>query len=454
VASVFKRKDRNGKPRRVWSYRYKNYLGIWISGAGWPDKKKTQSHADSVEAEHRAIAKGEKPVPERWVKGHKKPVAECVEEFLAHGKLKGGRKGRPWSPTHARMRESYLRFWIDKLGLKRMSDLDGILGLVDKALGELRAEGKSAGTCNHYLDGLASFCTWACKRRYIQRNALAEYQRLNNDEKIVERCPSPDEIERLLACRAPERRLLYLAALCTGLRASELAALERKHLNYGRGGLDLEARWTKNRERGFLPLPAWLLEQLGDAVDENLAGKQYAAVNAARTHRGAKPRTDIPNQPLLYVASHPSRELSKDLKVSGIDKYTTEGRFTFKSFRVAYISYVVQSGASVKEAQALARHASPNLTLNIYARARDDQLSAVAHAVGEEIKALGQGRHLTDIQAPPKDTLALSPCPPRVPPLVQPESTKDATQVGDSGYALNTLVEAAGIEPASRYPLP
>jgi hypothetical protein len=35
---------------------------------------------------------------------------------------------------------------------------------------------------------------------------------------------------------------------------------------------------------------------------------------------------------------------------------------------VAYINFVIESGVSIKEAQALARHATPQLTLNVYGR--------------------------------------------------------------------------------------
>jgi len=41
----------------------------------------------------------------------------------------------------------------------------------------------------------------------------------------------------------------------------------------------------------------------------------------------------------------------------------------FHSLRVLFISRVVASGASVKEAQTLARHSTPLLTMNTYSRA-------------------------------------------------------------------------------------
>ena len=43
---------------------------------------------------------------------------------------------------------------------------------------------------------------------------------------------------------------------------------------------------------------------------------------------------------------------------------------------------VLQSDATVKEAQSLARHSTPDLTMNTYGRTRRDRLTGIAEAVG------------------------------------------------------------------------
>ena len=48
----------------------------------------------------------------------------------------------------------------------------------------------------------------------------------------------------------------------SGLRAGELRSLSVRHLDHQRGGIELEAEWTKNRRAGFQPLPAGLMERL------------------------------------------------------------------------------------------------------------------------------------------------------------------------------------------------
>jgi len=46
---------------------------------------------------------------------------------------------------------------------------------------------------------------------------------------------------------------------------------------------------------------------------------------------------------------------------------------------------VIESGASVKETQALARHATPAMTMNVYGRTRNERLVQTVERVGEMV---------------------------------------------------------------------
>ena len=67
MASVFRERAKNGRKQKWYTYKFKDYLGKWQKGRGWPDKQKTLEHALSVEAEHRAIRLGEKEIPPSWL---------------------------------------------------------------------------------------------------------------------------------------------------------------------------------------------------------------------------------------------------------------------------------------------------------------------------------------------------------------------------------------------------
>lgn len=254
-----------------------------------------------------------------------------------------------------------------------LSDLKGSLPRVEKALREIQAAGRTGKTLQNHGDSLVSFCNWCESRGYLDANPLKGLARFDTTPKTKRRAVTADEIRGLLKACSSRRRDAYEVALASGLRAGELRALREKHLSMERSGLYLEAAWTKNRKSGFQPLPPGLVARL---------------VVSARG-RG-------PDEPLLYVSSHPARDLEKDLKAAGIPKWTPEGKVDFHALRVAYTTLILEAGATVKEAQVLARHATPGLTMNIYGRARMDRLHELADRTGMVIS--GHSERATYVQ--------------------------------------------------------
>ncbi len=224
--------------------------------------------------------------------------------------------------------------------------------------------GRAGKTLQSYADGIVSFCNWCESRGYMSDNPLKGLAQFDTTPETTRRAATIDEIRGLLATCHPKRRNTYEVALASGLRAGELRALRKKHLSTERSGLYLDGEWTKNRKPGFQPLPAALVARLAESV--NGGG---------------------PDAPLLYVPSHPARDLEKDLEAIGIPKWTPEGKIDFHALRVAYTTLVIEAGANMKEAQALARHATPELTANIYGRTRLDRLQKLTEAVGAAVEA-------------------------------------------------------------------
>ena len=172
-----------------------------------------------------------------------------------------------------------------------------------------------------------------------------------------------DEIAALHRVSPPERWLVYETALCSGLRAKELRKLTVDHLDVDGGGLRLDAAWTKNRKPGFQPLPRSLMERFAELAE----GKD----------------TDTP---LLAVPkTHCARMLRIDTDKAGITFWTSEGKIDFHSLRATYTTLVIEAGANVREAQSLARHSTPDLTMNIYAKTRTDRLATLAEKVGKTV---------------------------------------------------------------------
>ena len=62
------------------------------------------------------------------------------------------------------------------------------------------------------------------------------------------------------------------------------------------------------------------------------------------------------------------------------------GKIDFHACRVAYISLVIESGATVREAQELARRATPDLTMNVYGRVRPERLGEAVERVAGALR--------------------------------------------------------------------
>jgi site-specific recombinase XerD len=118
-------------------------------------------------------------------------------------------------------------------------------------------------------------------------------------------------------------------------------------------------------------MPGPLAGRLAEAAVARLAEQTYEHLSRRSDH-------PPPVDPLLYVPSHPARDLGVDLGKARIWKATHEGKLDFHACRVAYITHLVESGADVKTVQELARHSDPRITLAIYAKARRERLAEAA----------------------------------------------------------------------------
>jgi integrase len=342
---------------------YVNMNGRQKFFVGTTDEDGTLVMARRLEDEHRQIRLGYRPAPKSADKHRARPVVEAASEYLEWGRSQGGRGGRPWGKDHSRKRKAHLTWWIGRLGLTVLGDLDGILPKVERALRELQAQKRQGKTLANRREALSAFCQWAMARGYLAEDPLKDSIGFDTTPKIRRRALTITEIQALLAVAPEWRRLLYEVALTTGLRKGELAALTVGHLDVDGGGLRLDAAWTKNRRPGYQPLPSGLVRRLA----ERCPGKAATV-------------------PLLRVPSHTDRCIASDLEDAGIPAWTPEGNVDFHALRTTYATLVVESGANIKEAQALMRHSTPDLTLNVYARSRSGRLSELAEAVGKALE--------------------------------------------------------------------
>ena len=375
MAIGVKKKPTKGGLYQAW---YTDYTGKRQYFTA-PTRTAAKQEAQRLDAEHRLIRQGIRPTPSSATKHKKRPFEEVKQEYFEYGETHGGRSGRPWSKDHARNSRTRLNWWQDQLGLVSLGDLVGILPRAEKALRELLKT--SAGkTVANYAEALRSFCSWCGKRGYLDHQPLEGMAPFDTTPQSYRRVLTPEEIVQFLGACAPHRRLLYEAAFLSGLRASELRRLTLDHLDIERSELQLEAEWTKNRKPCLQPLPRDLAHRLYESARSGEPSRLYAKFHKRKLHTAT-----IPKQPLLYVPSHTARSVDQDLTSAGIPKQGPGGKIDFHAIRKAYINLVIESGVTVKEAQALARHASPELTMNVYGHAREDRLADAVERVAEVV---------------------------------------------------------------------
>ena len=391
---------------------------------GTHNRDDTLRMARRLEDEHRQVRLGYRPAPTSAERFSKRDFGDVRDEYLSWGQAQGGRGGRPWSPIHARTRRTRLQWWQEQLGLSTLGDLHGILPRVEKTLRGLQAAGRSGKTLANYLGAIGAFCKWCVQRGYLEADPLAAVAPFDTTPQSKRRAMTQDEIMALLEVSPPHRQLLYEVAFLTGLRVNELRCLTVAHLDVENSGLRLDAEWTKNRKPGFQPLPATLTNRLCNYAQMGCASALYSKAYGDNT-------PNAPAHPLLYVPSHPARVMDHDLETAGIEKHGPGGKLDFQACRVAYINMVIESGVTVKEAQELARHSSPILTMNVYGRARPERLTQAVEKVGQTI--LQTVNRATYVQR-----------------MAVGAERENATPLPTRGCVSTKLVAAEGFEPPTR----
>lgn len=384
--------DSSGKPvfHQRWRTRIVDHRGNRKTFTLSKNKQQAQRQADMIEVREREIRMGLRSVPSAADAANKRPIEDVMREYQEWGDTQGGRGGRPWSRMNSRKRRFYLKWWRDALKLKSLADLYDRLPDAEKALRGLK--GRAGKTLAAYKEGLFVFCGWCKERKYMTENPFTGMGKFDTRAKTPRRSMDVGEILGLLELSPEYRRILYETAFASGFRAGELRSLTLDHVDVERCGLHLHADDDKGRKERFQPLPRELVTRLVEYGKTGDAKKHYVKM---RAKAGAKPDENVPENPLLYVPSHPARVIQEDLRKAGISVTTAKGKLDFHACRKAYVNLVIATGTDVKTAQALSRHSTPYLTMEVYGEAVDTRLTNVAEMVGDMIGISGRENETT-----------------------------------------------------------
>ena len=218
----------------------------------------------------------------------------------------------------------------------------------------------SPKTLNEYLGSISSLLNWMEKHERIARNPLQHVQKVQGNGAQVRprRAFSDDEMQRLLAI-AGARKVVYLTAVYTGLRRSELAALELRdlHSEGEKPFINARASTTKNHQQAVIALHPELLAALRLHVTSLPAG-------GSRIFAGVMPTMT---------------RFKMDLKAAGIPFLNASGqRADFHSLRHTLATNLARAGTAPRVAMEIMRHSDMRLTAKTYT---DAGLLPVADAV-------------------------------------------------------------------------
>lgn len=293
-------------------------------------------------------------VTDRFDEHRKRPVEEHLNDFEKHLRAKGV------SDEQVKLVGYRARRIFENCKAALIGDLSA--SRVQTYLADLRTDGASMQTSNHYLRAVKQFTRWLVRDRRAGDDPLAFIAMLNVaiDRRHDRRPISEEELKAIvntanagpvvLKMKGPDRAMLYMVAAYTRLRASELSSLTPASfdLDGHPPTVTVQAGYSKHRRRDVLPLHDSLVTLLRSWLAAKCASKPVWPGNWARNKAAGK-------------------MLQCDLERAGI-QYRDEGGLyrDFHALRHTFITNMVKSGVSPKTAQTLARHSTIDLTMNVY----------------------------------------------------------------------------------------
>jgi integrase len=321
----------------------------------------------------------------RGVSGLAIPLTEALENY--HAQLDAAAR----TDKAKRRRRQALKRCIDTLELRHPHEL------TKESAAKLRkvldANNFGFETQWFHWAKLIAFCSYWCDVNGITRKhhrilSKRDFRNVTTGSRLIRRTLSQDELRKLFeAARYSTKRygfmtgrrraLAYELLLYSGFRPSELARtrIDDYMLDNGNPRIRCKAHNSKTGYERTVPIPAHFAEALKGYLDE----LEYPA-----------------DRPIWRgIATCGSDELiDHDLAAAGIPKETSDGRATLYSLRYTFISNLLHAGVDPQTVRELAGHRSLEMTLNVYARQRDDQRRAAV----EKLEAIWEVHPETKMQ--------------------------------------------------------
>jgi len=218
----------------------------------------------------------------------------------------------------------------------------------------------SAKTLNDYLEAARCFLNWMVRHGRLVANPLSAVEKVKTvgRETRVRRAFTEEEMRRLIGFVPNDRRAIYLTAVYTGLRHSELRGLQWGDicLDAPNPFVRVRAATTKN----------------GKPVVMCLHDDVVKALRVLRLPDAAPVEPVFPHMPRI-------ERFRRDLKKAGIAYVDERGRVgDFHSLRKTFCTNLARAGVASRVAMSLMRHSDRRLTDEVYT---DENLLGTGKAI-------------------------------------------------------------------------
>ena len=398
MASIFKKNISTIDPKtglnvvkksKKWWIKYRDADGFVRRIPGCTDKAATLQMAAKLEREAELKKAG---VNDPYGAHMKRLLLEHLDAYERFLKAKGT------SPQHVYQVVSRVKKVIR--GCRFTLFVDVSPSKVQEFLADFKLTGRSPQTVNFYLQAMKQFMNWMVRDRRVPDNPLRVLSPLNvrKDRRHDRRAIGAEELDRLVQAadegksvegvEGPARGMLYLFSSFTGLRRKELASLTPRSLNLTgkRPTVTISAAYAKNGREDKIPLHPMLVQRIKEWVE--VKGLKHSdPLFPLRTTSGALRNTskmmrkDLDSARKKWIQELKTPEGQAERRRSDFLKYQDrDGLFAdFHAARHTFVTNLGKAGVRPKLAQALARHSTINLTMNVYSHVgMDEKAQAVA----------------------------------------------------------------------------
>lgn len=267
--------------------------------------------------------------------------------------------------------DHYLTRLIDFAGDIKVSDIDNELirkwRLWLNRLGTNTSDELSKTTQNYHLIALRSFLKYCAKRNIpalpadkieLARTVRKQVTFLNEDE--LERIFAQPDIGTLAGVR--DRAILELL-FSSGLRVSELAALDRDHINLKRREFMVRGKGQKDR-------PIFISPAAAEWVEQYLGKREDTAKPLFVRYSGSK-KVDLSGNFHRLTVRSVQRIVARSALLAGITKHVSP-----HTMRHSFATDLLMNGADLRSVQAMLGH-SNIATTQIYTHVTDPHLKSV-----------------------------------------------------------------------------